>query len=292
MEMAFSEPVPIYAVVDLGQSVRDLTINENKQVYVLGDDNIVQLNTENFNRNKTMMLEKRANEEENIRGFAPNPRYGDRWARLRLYCSDDGSKFEVAGNLSNLSYYNEYEKLNSSVVVKFVSRRHNQETNGPNAKVVDTKIVSKTSMDPHLRQSLITKLGFNVNNPDPDLYRLAGNIYLASGPNLKNDEETLVAMISEKDNSVTMKLIARICMRSARLRVIGTRVFCYENHLNHLKPNNNIIIFDVWNPMSVEGLAGPVTIRKTNIRRSKTVKPLEFEGGGLAVWPSIWSSLL
>ena len=294
MEMAFFEPVPIYAVVDLGQTVRDLTINENKEVYVLGNVSVIQLDTEDFNMNKTMWLEMRKDPNESP--TIPRPRRGFYWGHLTLYCSNDGRKFEVDGFYNWIVY--EYKKRKSSEVLRFVSRRrwHKPEDCKSNPKVVDTKIVSKTRRDPNLRQLLAEKLGFCARPGEPaDLQtfvELASNTYLVSAPNQKNNKETLVAMVCEKDNSMTMKLIAKIRLAPVKIRVIGTRVFCYENINNTMfkKPSNHIIIFDVWNPMSVKSLVGPVKIKRTNIRSSKTVKPLEVETE--ENWNAIWESLL
>ena len=274
MEMAFFEPVPIYAVVNLSQTVRDLTINKNKEVYVLGNDNIIQLDTLNFNMNKTMVFEKREDQKEN----PVTPKHGGWWCHLNLYCSSDGCKFLVEG------FYNfhicEYKKSKSSEVLKYVAKTplpiaHRMRRN---AYVVDAKIISKTSRDPNLRQFLKQKVGAL------SIIELAHNIYLVSARNPRNKEETLVSIICEKNNCVTMKLIAKIGMLIAKIRVIGTRVFCQENRIGSREPSHHIIMFDVWNPMSVESIVGPVTIEQTNIRNDKTIKPLETEEKRGALW--------
>ena len=305
MEMAFFEPVPIYGVLDLGQTVRDLTVNENKEVYVLHDYCVVQLDTKDFYRNKGIFLGYPRDPSE--QPSLPRPRRGIYWAHLNLYCSSDGCKFEVEGFYNWMIYEykkSDYFQTNSSL--EFVSRRSWREPEGyeRNAKVVDARIVSKTSSDPQLRQSLQEKLGLRCNSnthtiPMPidveqcsctPLIELGSDIYLVSVPNPKKPEkETLVAMLCKKDNSVTMKLIAKIRMNEAKIRVIGTRVYCYENGTRFRKPSNHVIIFDVWNPMSLEWrpFMGAVEIKPTNIRRSKTVKPLETEENCISIWKSL-----
>ena len=285
MEMAFFEPVPIYAVVNLGQTVRDLTMNENKEVFVLGSDNIIQLDTLNFTMNKTLVFEKREDPKE--RPVIPNLKPGDWWSQSSLYCSSDGCEFEVEDNWTIF----QYSKSNSSAVLEFVGRWCTDKAMDyqRNPKVVDTKILSKTSNDTNLRRALKNRLG-----GETQIYELASNAYLVTAGNVnKWEEETLVAMIWEKNNSVTMKLIAKIGMRDAKLRVIGTRVFCYENFFIDRESSHNLIVFDVWNAMSVEklvsthGFVGPVTIEQTNIRSSKTVSPLEYEEGEWT-WKANW----
>ena len=282
MEMAFFEPVPIYAIVNLSQTVRDLTINKNKAVYVLGNDNIIKLDTLNFTMNKTMVLEKSEDPKEDPAYYRNTPptRQGGWWYHLNLYCSNDGCKFLVDGFYK--FHILEYKKSKSSEVLKFVAKTP---LTYPicmqrNAHVVDTKIVSKTSRDPNLRQFLKEKLGALY------IIELANNVYLVSAENPRNKEETLVGMVCEKNNCVTLKLIAQIGMRYAKLRVIGTRVFCYENgiYLTPAEPSHYVIVFDVWNPMSVKSNVGPVTIEQTNIRNEKTVTPLESEEEGGALW--------
>ena len=41
-----------------------------------------------------------------------------------------------------------------------------------------------------------------------------------------------------------------IKMCRAKLRVIGTRVFCYESETETDPPSNTIMVLDIWNPVS------------------------------------------
>ena len=61
-------------------------------------------------------------------------------------------------------------------------------------------------------------------------------------------------------------LIARINMRHAKLRIIGTRVFCFERDV----PSRKIVVFDIWNPMSVNRDAGHVRIEQTPAHQEQT----------------------
>ena len=60
-------------------------------------------------------------------------------------------------------------------------------------------------------------------------------------------------------------LIARIAMRRAKLRMIGTRVFCYESDL----PSRKIVVFDIWNPISVNSDAVNTSIEQTQLRQER-----------------------
>ena len=142
-----------------------------------------------------------------------------------------------------------------------------------------------------MRHSLIEKLG---NGP---FVELANNTYLfaCASPHYF-ETETLVAVVRMVNNTFSMKLIARVHMYMAQVRVIGTRVFCYENGSRGRKPGNYIIFFDVWNPESVESYVelGPggrtVRVGQTTLcgSNSKTVKPLESEGNCMDVWNSLF----
>ena len=68
---------------------------------------------------------------------------------------------------------------------------------------------------------------------------------------------------NNKENSLiccggfALRLIATLPMRRPKIRVVGTRVYCYENRydpnglLSQILPSNEIVVFDVWNPMSI-----------------------------------------
>ena len=44
------------------------------------------------------------------------------------------------------------------------------------------------------------------------------------------------------------RLIAMVPVKNAKIRVIGTRVFCYSSD----RDTNCVAVFDVWNPDSVD----------------------------------------
>ena len=95
MEEAFLEPIQTYATVTLPSSypgrpsnVRDLTINDMKEVYVLGDGCIMQFDSANFKVSKTMSVDTIPRWVDHKK----NPK-----AEMRIYASQNGKYFEVNG---------------------------------------------------------------------------------------------------------------------------------------------------------------------------------------------------
>ena len=56
IEEAFIEPVPMYATVKFPGVVRDLTVNGNKEVYLLGQGSVVQLDAANLSTGVNIIL--------------------------------------------------------------------------------------------------------------------------------------------------------------------------------------------------------------------------------------------
>ena len=59
MKRAFLKPLTSFVIIQVPQTFRDLTINNTKEIYILGDDKVMQLDSVNFQVKKTMMFEWR-----------------------------------------------------------------------------------------------------------------------------------------------------------------------------------------------------------------------------------------
>ena len=146
MTGAFCEPVRFYLMLDLSHQVRDLTINDNKEVHIFVDNKIIQFDTANFQMKETMTLERSEGDRE-------TKTIG---TRTNLFSSEDGCNFHI-----KVSKYRalEYQKFDSSDQLVLVHVREGEELCWKrNASVIDTKIICEKVYDlKKIMRSLLTK---------------------------------------------------------------------------------------------------------------------------------------
>ena len=253
MRRAFLEPLPSFIIVEVPQRFYDLTINIRKEIYLLGTDRVMRLDSVNFQVEKTMMFKWREGNLERIKrgeiGY-------DKWSRM--FVNKDGSQFLIRDPGHAASNIFGYRKCSSQPdILRFSTKTNTRMVY--NADAIRTKILSdrkKMSKRDLLRAKASLKATYIV--------QLAWDLYLYTASD--NNEGQLhtfigVARMSTTDTFV-VKNIANIKMNPlyVKLRVVGTRVFCYEKGKSGAdwlkaigyKPSNKIAVFDIWNPDSVE----------------------------------------
>ena len=89
------------------------------------------------------------------------------------------------------------------------------------------------------------------------MLQLAFGIFLFSYEHPEDKLKTAISStwVPESTAVPCLKLnnMVVINMRRAKLCVIGTRVFCYKSETETDPPSNNIMVLDIWNPVSIFG---------------------------------------
>ena len=261
MKMAFLEPLPSYVIVKVPTSFRDLTINNRKEIYILGDGKIMQLDSVNFQVKKTMMYELREDYLEKIESPENGYAYGN---CLNIFVNKDGSQFLVQDpyhrSRRSCKIF-EYRKCMSTPdILRYSLKGKTRTRMSYNAEMISTKILSDRKK---LSQGDLLKVKTELKA----LYiiELSWDLYMYTAKNHKSEFHTLICVARmSTTGTFTVKNIANIKMfyLYVTLRVVGTRVFCYERGMfftsamevvsTNYPPRNRIVVFDVWNPESVE----------------------------------------
>ena len=269
MKRAFLKPLTSFVIIQVPQTFRDLTINNRKEIYILGDDKVMQLDSVNFQVKKTMMFEWR--EEDYLERIKRQEiGYGN---CLRIFANKDGSRFSI-NDPYRVYKKIEYRKYLSQPDTLWYSGDDKTKTRMVyNSDVICTKIlpdgkkISKTYLQ-------VVK----TNSKAIYLIKLASDLYMYTA---EYDESKLYTLIRVAHMSTigtfVVKNVANIKMnpRYVKLRLVGTRVFCYENGMSfadgmkvapeNYEPRSKIVVFDIWNPNSVEsdGILTKIVLQKT-----------------------------
>ena len=251
MKRAFRERHSFYAVVTITQTFHDLTVNDRKEMYILSDDKIMQFDTDKLHVTKTKMFER------NI-WFEKEEDYLTRGIHFRIHANDDGSQFLVKNPLHNAVQCWKYMQSTDLLVYSGDSKKRMKY----NSDVVGTKIVPQRKKISR-KDLLKIKTCLNAN----DIVQLGCGLIMFT----QQSTSPLIA------KSITLISVAYMCQpfyakniamvqmnpKYSKLRVVGTRVFCYESGIPlHTKcpenapenytPRPEIAVFDIWNPASVE----------------------------------------
>ena len=256
LEKAFLEPVQTHVTVKLPQKVMDLTINDNNKVFILGEKSILQLNPVNFHVSRNLVLERSKDA-----GDCGNDIEG-RWI---LFASKTGRNFQVKNKRHTLKF----RISGSGDILKYVGIAAGRSNNG-NDEVIGTRILPRK-----LPQRLDLRKGLQAS----DIIQLPNGIYMCAVEKAGAQEPRTQIYVFGKifqifeggemerlwfryATLIAPKLIATVPMRGVKLRVVGTRVFCYSSGLG-----NTVIVFDVWNPSSVEIHGENVDVTTETTRR-------------------------
>ena len=173
-------------------------------------------------------------------------------SNMRLYASKGGCQFEVKDGSSQIL---KFKKLKSKGSLKYAGKKNTAMSRNPGItgkKMVTEKTTvgykcGDTKSGAHRLLSRVCKI--------VDMIQLAVGIFLLSYEHPRNKLKTVISSTWEPEDmsvpSMQINNMAVIEMCRAKLRVIGTRVFCYESGSESNPPSNTIVVIDIWNPMSV-----------------------------------------
>ena len=130
MKEAFQEPVPIFAVITLPQPVIDLTINDNREVYILGQGTIMKLDNMNLSVSETMDI------GEPMGNATVNSATGN---DKKIYASKSGNIFQVKDFQFNT--IDKYKRYRSSKCLAYDGKK--KAPMSKNVEVTGTRILSE-----------------------------------------------------------------------------------------------------------------------------------------------------
>ena len=266
MKRAFLEPVPFHVVLKVPKTFRYLTVNDRKEVYILGVDRIMQLNAVSLQVNKTMMFEHSKDYQEGL--VWPNLGYAN---SMQIHASKEGSRFLVNG--WHLSSGRGIERLecwkycSSTDLLIFSgsgkkSMKYNSDVIGTNILYEKKKTKDNRYIEKKTKKSDLLKMKKILKATD--IIQLGPDIYMFTAENHKSKRCTLISVAHMRIADSYVRNIANIQMdhELLELRIVGTRVFCYERGFSYNKSvddtpedrisQTNIAVFDIWNPDSVE----------------------------------------
>ena len=185
---------------------------------------------------------------------------------MRLYASKGGCQFEVKDGSSQIL---KFKKLKSKNNLKYAGKKNTAMCRNPG--IIGNRIVPKkttTVIKIGVTKSLAHKLLSQVCKI-VDMKQLSVGIFLVSYEHPRNKLKTVISSTWEPESvprsGMQINNMAVIKMCRAKIRVIGTRVFCYESGSKSNSPSNNLVVIDIWNPMSVYGDEKYLKIRYSKI---------------------------
>ena len=253
LEQSFCLPVWTYATVKLPYPVRDLTVNNRGDVYILGDESITQLDPVTLLVKRCTGLDKRLAEKDSNEN------------ELFLYANKDGSQFVIRTTTKGstrvlIGYGLKYDKSKSEDKLT----REKTPTDDlclmrRNDDVVGLPMRFSAKGVAECRGS-----GFNVFTSTclcqlhkmkkrlgaSDLIRLPNGTCIFA-KEIKSCFFHPESLLVHRTRSGYVP-IARLPMRGVRLRVVGTRVLCFSKMAKKGAESDSIIAFDVWNPDSLD----------------------------------------
>ena len=248
MQRAFHDKVRTRSFIEVPQTFYDLTVNDRKEIYILGDDKIMKLDSVTFQVTKTMMFERNiwSEKEEN---------YLKRGLRFRIHANEDGSQFLVKNPLHDAVQCWKYQR--STDLLNCVGSKTRMKYN---SDAVGTKIVSQGRK---ISKKDLLKIKTCLNAYD--IVQLGCGLCMFTIMNPWDISLGTLICVAYMSQSFYQKTIANVQMdpRYLKLRVVGTRVFCYEsgiplhtrcpeNDPDNYTPRSRIVVFDIWNPASVK----------------------------------------
>jgi len=280
MEQAFLEPVQMHATVKLPQKVRDLTINGNGKVFILGEESIMELDTCNFHVIKNMVLERK----KDVRG---RELLWDRENKVEgpwlLFAGKTGRQFQLKNHRHTLKF----KTSRAPGILNYVGIAGRSNGNG---EVIGTRILPRflpLRVDPRtgLQASDVIQLPNGIymcavekDNTESYLQEPRTQIYVFGKTFETNDgnRTKMERLMYRYATIIAPKLIAVVPMSDVRLCVVGTRVFCYNNGTGCKDAGlrDTIIVFDAWNPASVETLGENVEVTEETPNRVSKRRPV------------------
>ena len=219
MTEAFLEPVQVYAIVKLPQTVRDLSITQGKEVYILGDDCVIQLDAADFHVRKCLLLDKILWCHEN---------------EVLISAHKNGRQFEVG--------------CKGCWPIRYSWSGRTQRLMDKGAKasgvITKTKAVGIRISDRTVKMSKKHLENLQRGLSATDIASLANGFLLFSVEGMESEDASWI--FAYKAYVMAPRLIAMVPLKNAKLSVIGTRVLCHSGQ------SNSVVVFDMWNPKSVE----------------------------------------
>ena len=269
MKRAFNVQHSFQVVVEIPQTYRDLTINDRGEIYILGVGKIMQLDTVNFQVTKTMIMERNicsdVPEEEYLYLYEEYLKLGKHYC---LFANKAGSQFMVKNPFGVVQSWR-YMRSTGHLVQSGNSKTRMKY----NSDAVGTKIVTQKK---NISKSDLLKFKRCLNAYD--IVQLGGGLFMHTNENLWDNSCALISVtsISNPVDGAFSKNIANVQMdpKNLKLRVVGTKVLCYErcnlfpktpeNESENDVPSSKIIVFDIWNPASVEseGMCSKIMYRE------------------------------
>ena len=185
------DPVSVYATVKTPMRVRGLTINKSKEVYIIGETKIIQLDP----------------------------------SSLQV-------KRSVKANNTSLS------KLENDLI-------HDVDLSPPKRmkKAYLDRLRAKLCFDDLLQVSKGLCM-FSVADRNSKNLR-ASNLFLV-------ERHDLFHKLNNPEHEMRPRLVANIPMRRLKLRMLGTRIFCFSIGAEMGRGlQKRVTVFDIWNPASI-----------------------------------------
>ena len=301
LDRAGLEPITQFATMTLPLLVRDLTVNGAGEVYVLGSLAVLDIDAARLQITRRLQFGRRKVEEarlwdseskrQELRILADNE-----WAPA----SGDNGEFEVRVGLSpkrtSLSYYR--SSLGGGDLLVYVGASVKEEAQEgetdrlcrkldlPLPIFTLTNIATEADGSAHFCHPWddprwhIDNFCRKVGRPRVDIAKLRRRrregdamLFLFSAASVfgGSDMSVVYAMRVHKNamqcrcaSKVEMCRLMVIPMSQVKLGVAGTRVFCYNNgSLLSGELGERVIVFDLWNPASVDTGAASVKVCKT-----------------------------
>ena len=255
MEQALLKPVSTYATVKLPYPVRDLTVNDRGELYILGDESITQLDHVNFRVKRR--IENCFSNDSHTKGFF-------------LYANTDGSEFVIRKIqdfclVSTGVQYDESKSdrlLTRNITKDLLLMRRNEEVFGlpiPHTSKGETECRG-SDLEILNNRCLCRFHKMKKRLGASDLVRLPnGSCIFAK--EIKSCDSHAETLLVHKRRSEYVP-IARLPLRGVRLRIVGTRVLCFSKILEIGAESDCIIAFDIWNPESLEYCGDNVEITR------------------------------
>ena len=263
------EPVTCFVTINLPRQKRDLCVNAGKELFILSDESVMELDIGNLHVAKEL----------------PFPRvYGDKWKGpgkkrpMELSARGDGhfavkqkqcwAGFDQNGRPIRSFLQLQFKRTKSGNLLEYVG--HNETATGFTRNSLDFFMPRGMGYYEMFGGAMAgSKIAIEMSkfckeqiNSSP--YDVA---WLGDGSAAVFSVNTWgVSRLYGIEAGGGTRLIATIPMVSANLHIVGTRVICHSN-----ANNNSIIVFDVWNPESVRQEGAIVTKVRGELREGLLV---------------------
>ena len=186
-EVSF-DSVKIYATLKTPMRVRELTINKSKEVYIIGEKRIIQLDPINLQTQRSVNV-------------------------------NDTSLCELQNDIVNAVDLSPTKKMQKAYLGRLKEKLCFDDVIQISKGLCIFSVVDKKSK-----------------------HRRASNLFLA-------ERDDLFHKLNCPEHEIRPRLLANIPMRRLRLRMVGTRIFCFSNGAEMGSGlRKRVMVLDIWNP--------------------------------------------